>query len=228
MPVAKPWPSTARIHDANPWPRETSPQMLSSEMLSPESTAVVKATAGVVAENSVEITTRFYPHMFAAHPELMRVFNKANQAIGEQPQALAASVVAYAVNLIDPTRPTSVRSCAGSPTSTCRWVSSPTSIRSSATTHVGHRRRPGDAVTPEIAAAWGRGLLALRLPAPRRGGLFYALLGAPTPSSRGAVPGRRANRRESGNLLARPRPSRGQDPDHQTGCMSRSPSTAGR
>ena len=79
--------------------------MLSSEMLSPESTAVVKATAGVVAENSVEITTRFYPHMFAAHPELMRVFNKANQAIGEQPQALAASVVAYAVNLIDPDAP---------------------------------------------------------------------------------------------------------------------------
>ena len=63
-------------------------------LLSAESTAVVKATAGVVADNSVEITTRFYPHMFAAHPELMRVFNKANRAIGEQPRALAASVVA--------------------------------------------------------------------------------------------------------------------------------------
>ena len=37
-------------------------------MLSPESTTIVKATAGVVAENSVEITKRFYPHMFAAHP----------------------------------------------------------------------------------------------------------------------------------------------------------------
>ena len=74
-------------------------------MLSPESTAIVTATAGVVAENSVEITKRFYPHMFAAHPELMRVFNKANQAIGEQPQALAASVVAFAVNLIDPDAP---------------------------------------------------------------------------------------------------------------------------
>ena len=56
-------------------------------LLSAESTAVVKATAGVVADNSVEITTRFCPHMFAAHPELMRVFNKANQAIGEQPRA---------------------------------------------------------------------------------------------------------------------------------------------
>lgn len=43
--------------------------------------------------------------MFDAHPELMRVFNKANQAIGEQPKALAASVVAYAVNLIDPDAP---------------------------------------------------------------------------------------------------------------------------
>lgn len=59
----------------------------------------------VVAEHAEEITSVFYPDMFEARPELMRVFNKANQAIGEQPKALAASVVAYARNLIDPSAP---------------------------------------------------------------------------------------------------------------------------
>src|ERR1017187_1814446 len=43
--------------------------------------------------------------MFAAHPELLRVFNEGNQATGEQSRALAASVVAYAVQLIDPDAP---------------------------------------------------------------------------------------------------------------------------
>jgi len=73
--------------------------------LSPSSEAIVRATAGVVADNAEAITTVFYPAMFAAHPELLRVFNRANQAVGEQPKALAASVVAYAVQLIDPDAP---------------------------------------------------------------------------------------------------------------------------
>lgn len=73
--------------------------------LSPESDAIVRATAGVVAENAENITKVFYPSMFAAHPELLRVFNRANQAVGEQPKALAASVVAFAVQLIDPDAP---------------------------------------------------------------------------------------------------------------------------
>ena len=62
-------------------------------------------TAGVVAAHAEEITKVFYPAMFAAHPELLRVFNRANQAVGEQPKALAASVVAFAVQLIDPAAP---------------------------------------------------------------------------------------------------------------------------
>lgn len=74
-------------------------------LLSPTSAAVIAATAGVVAENAEEITARFYPRMFAERPELLRVFNLANQATGEQSRALAASVVAYAVQLIDPSAP---------------------------------------------------------------------------------------------------------------------------
>lgn len=70
--------------------------------LSPESEAIVKETAGVVAGIADEATVIFYRDMFEAHPELLDVFNEANQAIGEQPKALAASVVAFAVHLIDP------------------------------------------------------------------------------------------------------------------------------
>ena len=59
----------------------------------------------MVAEHAEEITARFYPRMFRERPDLLRVFNQANQATGEQSRALAASVVAYAVQLIDPDAP---------------------------------------------------------------------------------------------------------------------------
>lgn len=74
-------------------------------MLSTESAAVVRATAPLVAQHGVEITSRFYPAMFEAHPELLRIFNQGNQANGDQRKALAASVVAYAGQLIDPNAP---------------------------------------------------------------------------------------------------------------------------
>lgn len=73
--------------------------------LSAESDAIVRATAGVVAEHADQITPVFYANMFEAHPELLNIFNTANQAVGEQPRALAASVVAFAVQLIDPNAP---------------------------------------------------------------------------------------------------------------------------
>lgn len=123
--------------------------------LSPQSAEIVAATAGVVAEHAVEITKTFYPNMFAAHPELMRVFNKANQAVGEQPIALASSVVAYAVQLIDPDAPdfTPVMERIAH-----KHVS--LGIRATEYTIVGHYLLEavgtvlGDAVTPEVAAAW--------------------------------------------------------------------------
>lgn len=40
--------------------------------------------------------------MFEAHPELLNLFNQAN---GEQRQALASAVVAYATQLVDPDAP---------------------------------------------------------------------------------------------------------------------------
>ncbi|MFC8683412.1 globin domain-containing protein [Microbacterium ureisolvens] len=123
--------------------------------LSPESEAIVRATAGVVAEHAEEITKVFYPAMFAAHPELLRVFNRANQAIGEQPKALAASVVAFAVQLIDPDAPDF--------TPVMRRIAHKhvsLGIQARQYTIVGHHLLDavgtvlGDAVTPEVRAAW--------------------------------------------------------------------------
>lgn len=135
-------------------------------MLSPASLSVVQATAGVVAANADEITARFYPRMFAAHPELLRVFNQGNQATGDQSKALAGSVVAYAVQLIDPNAPSFdhvMRRIA------YKHVS--LGIRPEQYTIVGEHLLAavgevlGDAVTPEIAAAWSEvyWLFALQL-----------------------------------------------------------------
>ena len=74
-------------------------------VLSPAAEAVVRATAGVVAEHSETISARFYESMLGERPELWRLFNRANQETGEQSRALAASVVGYAVQLIDPDAP---------------------------------------------------------------------------------------------------------------------------
>ncbi|MEO6470423.1 MAG: globin domain-containing protein [Aeromicrobium sp.] len=124
-------------------------------MLSPESAAVVRATAPVVAENAVEITSRFYPAMFKAHPELLRVFNQGNQATGDQRKALAASVVAYAVQLIDPEAPSFAPILARI---AHKHIS--LGIRPEQYTVVGRFLMGaivdvlGDAVTPEVAQAW--------------------------------------------------------------------------
>lgn len=123
--------------------------------LSSESEAVVRATAEVVAQHADEITTLFYREMFAAHPELLRVFNRANQAIGEQPKALAASVVAFAVNLIDPEAPDFspiMRRIAHKHVSLGIQARQYTIVGRHLLDAVGTVL--GDAVTPEVRAAW--------------------------------------------------------------------------
>jgi nitric oxide dioxygenase len=116
---------------------------------------VVRATAAVVAQHAEQITARFYPRMFDEHPQLLRVFNQGNQATGEQSRALAASVVAYAVQLIDPTAPSFhhvMQRIAHKHVSL--------GIRPEQYTIVGHHLLAavgevlGDAVTPEVAEAW--------------------------------------------------------------------------
>jgi nitric oxide dioxygenase len=74
-------------------------------MLSDTSFPIVQATLPVVGEHIQEIASRFYAHMFQEHPELLDgLFNRGNQADGRQQQALAGSVAAFAGFLVnDPT-----------------------------------------------------------------------------------------------------------------------------
>lgn len=60
---------------------------------------IVKATAPLVAENAVEITTRFYHLMFTGDPQVKKFFNQANQHAGTQQRALAGAICAYAANI---------------------------------------------------------------------------------------------------------------------------------
>jgi nitric oxide dioxygenase len=124
--------------------------------LSEKSRPVVAATLPVVGENIGEIAERFYRHMFTEHPELLDgVFNRGNQAEGTQQRALAGSVALFASAL----------------------VANPDRLPYHLLSRVAHKHaslgiRPdqyqvvydnllwaigdvlGDAVTPEVAAAW--------------------------------------------------------------------------
>nr|WP_298986855.1 globin domain-containing protein [uncultured Micrococcus sp.] len=125
-------------------------------MLSEKSRPVIEATAAVVAEHMPEITPKFYAHMFEAHPELLDgLFSRANQRSGEQAQALAGSIVRFAVHQLE----------------------HPDSLPESVLARIAHKHTAlgitedqyqivyenlfwaiadvlGDAVTPEVAEAW--------------------------------------------------------------------------
>ncbi|MFK4188538.1 globin domain-containing protein [Streptomyces sparsogenes] len=71
-------------------------------MLSLESAAVIRATLPAVGGALDEITARFYGTMFAEQPQLLDgLFNRGNQASGEQRKALAGSIAAFAQALLD-------------------------------------------------------------------------------------------------------------------------------
>jgi nitric oxide dioxygenase len=125
-------------------------------MLSDRSRPIIEATLPLVGAHIQEITSRFYPHMFEAHPELLDgMFNRGNQVAGEQQQALAGSVAAFATEL----------------------VKKPEHQPANLLSRVAHKHASlgvlpeqydvvhdnlmwaivdvlGDAVTPEVAAAW--------------------------------------------------------------------------
>ncbi|WP_071395250.1 NO-inducible flavohemoprotein [Bacillus tuaregi] len=68
-------------------------------MLSQETIAIIKSTVPVLEKYGKEITTRFYERMFTNHPELLNIFNHANQKQGRQQTALANTVYAAAANI---------------------------------------------------------------------------------------------------------------------------------
>ncbi|WP_440104673.1 globin domain-containing protein [Streptosporangium sp. H16] len=70
-------------------------------MLSPDSAVIVRATLPAVGGAIQDISARFYKMMFTDHPELLReLFNRGNQANGEQQSALAGSIAAFAAILV--------------------------------------------------------------------------------------------------------------------------------
>ena len=68
-------------------------------MLSQQTIDIVKSTVPVLEQHGKTITTVFYKNMFAAHPELLNIFNHANQSKGRQQTALANVVYAAAANI---------------------------------------------------------------------------------------------------------------------------------
>jgi nitric oxide dioxygenase len=71
-------------------------------MLTQQTRDIVKATAPVLAEHGYEIIKHFYRSLLGTHPELKNVFNMRHQERGQQQEALARAVYAYAANIDDP------------------------------------------------------------------------------------------------------------------------------
>ncbi|MFF9864711.1 globin domain-containing protein [Streptomyces sp. NPDC013953] len=125
-------------------------------MLSDESTPVIRATLPVVGASLGAITELFYRRLFDAHPALRRdLFNRGNQANGEQQRALAGSIAAFAGMLLDEpdARPDAMLSRIAHKHASLGITSDQYKI-------VHHHlfgaiaEVLGDAVTPEVAAAW--------------------------------------------------------------------------
>lgn len=68
-------------------------------MLSENTIAIIKSTVPVLEVHGLAITKRFYEMMFASHPELLNIFNHANQKQGRQQTALANTVYAAAQHI---------------------------------------------------------------------------------------------------------------------------------
>ena len=125
-------------------------------MLSAKSQPIIQATLPTVGAHIQEIAKCFYGHLFASHPELMDgLFNRSHQADATQQQALAGSVAAFASAL----------------------VKTPDQLPENLLSRISHKHTSlgiqpeqyhivhdhlmaaiaevlGDAVTPDVAAAW--------------------------------------------------------------------------
>ncbi|GHB58385.1 hemin transporter [Streptomyces viridiviolaceus] len=125
-------------------------------MLSEQSVPVVRATLPAVGAAIGDITELFYRKLFDAHPELLRdLFNRGNQASGEQQRALAGSIAGFAGLLLErpDVRPDAMLSRIAHKHASLGITSDQYKIV--------HRHLfaaiaevLGDAVTPEVAAAW--------------------------------------------------------------------------
>ena len=122
-------------------------------MLTPEQEDLIAATAPAVADHLDAITQRFYPLMFERYPQVKPLFNQAHQQDGGQPRALAGAVLAYVGLRQDPQQARGVLA-----TVVSKHVS--LGIQPDQYPIVGECLMAaigevlGEAVTPEVAAAW--------------------------------------------------------------------------
>jgi len=121
--------------------------------LSPQTIATVKATAPVLVQHGVAITTRMYERLFV-DPKIKALFDQAAQASGEQPRRLAAAIVAFAQNIDNlPALADAVERMAS------RHVE--TKVKAEHYPAVANALLPairdvlGEAATDEVLAAWG-------------------------------------------------------------------------
>jgi nitric oxide dioxygenase len=135
-------------------------------MLSAQSREIVQATLPAIGVAISEITPLFYRKMFAAHPELERdLFNRGNQKQGEQQKALAGAIAGFASLQLDPD-PARARQLLA------RIAHKHASLGVTAEQYqIVHTHLfgaivevLGDAVTPEVAAAWDELYWLMRRP----------------------------------------------------------------
>ena len=122
--------------------------------LSDEHAAVVRETLPVIGAHIDEITPVFYRTMFADNPELLRdTFNRGNQKLGAQQRALAASVATFATLLVDGRSPVDMLSRIGHKHASLGITPDQYQLVHDylfgAIVEV-----LGEAITPEVAAAW--------------------------------------------------------------------------
>ncbi|RDI20571.1 nitric oxide dioxygenase [Rhodococcus sp. AG1013] len=129
---------------------------ISAQLLSEKHAEVIRATLPVVGENIGAITGLFYTKLFDAAPALERdVFNRSNQARGEQQKALAGSIANFATLLISETDEdprTTIGRIAHKHASL--GVSEPQYDVVHTFLFEAIVEVLGDAVTPEVAEAW--------------------------------------------------------------------------
>lgn len=68
-------------------------------MLTDAQRAIVKSTVPLLETGGETLTKHFYQIMLAEFPEVRPLFNQAHQASGDQPRALASSVLMYAKHI---------------------------------------------------------------------------------------------------------------------------------
>ncbi len=148
-------------------------------MLDAKSLQIVKATAPAVMAHAETITRRFYQRMFEGNPEVLNYFNPAHQRTGAQQGALAGAICAYAANIEN-------LGALGSAVELIAQKHCSLGIQPEHYPIVGHhlllavKEVLGDAVTDDVAAAWGAAYQQLaEIFIQREGEIYQAQAAAP-------------------------------------------------